>query len=116
MDARHIWRCEGAVPAVDVRADLVREGHRDDDPGAAGDRRASPRSAVHDRRADASGRRPPRRGAVPGVARAGGGPPRSRESRRVRRSLLTVGEIADLLAATDVFVTPYKGQEQVASG
>ena len=29
---------------------------------------------------------------------------------------LTVGEIADLLAATDVFVTPYKGQEQVASG
>ena len=29
---------------------------------------------------------------------------------------LTVGEIADLLAATDVFVTPYKGREQVASG
>ena len=29
---------------------------------------------------------------------------------------LAVGEIADLLAATDVFVTPYKGREQVASG
>ncbi|MDX6542065.1 MAG: hypothetical protein QOI71_3675, partial [Gaiellales bacterium] len=29
---------------------------------------------------------------------------------------LSIGEIADLLAATDVFVTPYKGREQVASG
>lgn len=29
---------------------------------------------------------------------------------------LAVGEIADLLAATDVFVTPYTGREQVASG
>jgi glycosyltransferase involved in cell wall biosynthesis len=29
---------------------------------------------------------------------------------------LALGEIADLLAATDVFVTPYKGREQVASG
>ncbi len=29
---------------------------------------------------------------------------------------LAIGEIADLLAATDVFVTPYKGREQVASG
>jgi glycosyltransferase involved in cell wall biosynthesis len=29
---------------------------------------------------------------------------------------LAVGEIADLLAATDVFVTAYKGREQVASG
>lgn len=29
---------------------------------------------------------------------------------------LAVGEIADLLAATDVFVTPYKGREQISSG
>ena len=29
---------------------------------------------------------------------------------------LTVGEIADLLAATDVFVTPYRGREQISSG
>jgi glycosyltransferase involved in cell wall biosynthesis len=29
---------------------------------------------------------------------------------------LAIGEIADLLAATDVFVTPYRGQEQIASG
>ncbi len=29
---------------------------------------------------------------------------------------LTIEEIADLLAATDVFVTPYKGREQIASG
>jgi glycosyltransferase involved in cell wall biosynthesis len=29
---------------------------------------------------------------------------------------LTVEEIADLLAATDVFVTPYRGREQIASG
>ena len=29
---------------------------------------------------------------------------------------LALGEIADLLAATDIFVTPYKGREQVASG
>ncbi len=29
---------------------------------------------------------------------------------------LTIDEIADLLAATDVFVTPYKGREQIASG
>jgi glycosyltransferase involved in cell wall biosynthesis len=29
---------------------------------------------------------------------------------------LSVEEIADLLAATDVFVTPYKGLEQIASG
>jgi glycosyltransferase involved in cell wall biosynthesis len=29
---------------------------------------------------------------------------------------LTVEEIADLLAATDVFVTPYTGREQIASG
>ncbi|HWL33910.1 MAG TPA: glycosyltransferase family 4 protein [Gaiellaceae bacterium] len=29
---------------------------------------------------------------------------------------LAVEEIADLLAATDVFVTPYKGREQIASG
>ncbi len=29
---------------------------------------------------------------------------------------LSVDEIADLLAATDVFVTPYKGREQIASG
>jgi glycosyltransferase involved in cell wall biosynthesis len=29
---------------------------------------------------------------------------------------LTIKEIADLLAATDVFVTPYRGREQVASG
>jgi glycosyltransferase involved in cell wall biosynthesis len=29
---------------------------------------------------------------------------------------LAIEEIADLLAATDVFVTPYKGREQIASG
>ena len=29
---------------------------------------------------------------------------------------LTIEEIADLLAATDVFVTPYRGREQIASG
>jgi glycosyltransferase involved in cell wall biosynthesis len=29
---------------------------------------------------------------------------------------LAIDEIADLLAATDVFVTPYKGREQIASG
>ena len=29
---------------------------------------------------------------------------------------LTIDEIADLLAETDVFVTPYKGREQIASG
>jgi glycosyltransferase involved in cell wall biosynthesis len=29
---------------------------------------------------------------------------------------LTVEEIADLLAATDIFVTPYRGREQIASG
>lgn len=29
---------------------------------------------------------------------------------------LTIEEIADLLASTDVFVTPYKGREQIASG
>ena len=29
---------------------------------------------------------------------------------------LTIEEIAELLAATDVFVTPYRGREQVASG
>ncbi len=29
---------------------------------------------------------------------------------------LTIEEIADLLAATDVFVTPYKGREQISSG
>jgi len=29
---------------------------------------------------------------------------------------LAVGEIADLLAATDVFVTPYSGREQISSG
>jgi glycosyltransferase involved in cell wall biosynthesis len=29
---------------------------------------------------------------------------------------LTIDEIADLLAATDVFVTPYRGREQIASG
>ncbi|RDI75441.1 Glycosyl transferases group 1 [Gaiella occulta] len=29
---------------------------------------------------------------------------------------LTVEEIADLLAATDVFVTPYRGREQITSG
>ena len=29
---------------------------------------------------------------------------------------LTIEEIADLLAATDVFVTPYAGREQIASG
>ena len=29
---------------------------------------------------------------------------------------LAVGEIADLLAATDVFVTPYRGREQISSG
>ncbi|HZB24172.1 MAG TPA: glycosyltransferase, partial [Gaiellaceae bacterium] len=29
---------------------------------------------------------------------------------------LSIDEIADLLAATDVFVTPYKGREQIASG
>ena len=75
-----------------------------------------PRSAVRDRRSDAS---------------RGG----HREGERYRASLeqavrdlgleehvefddrfLAVGEIADLLAATDVFVTPYKGREQVASG
>jgi glycosyltransferase involved in cell wall biosynthesis len=29
---------------------------------------------------------------------------------------LAIDEVADLLAATDVFVTPYKGREQIASG
>src|SRR4029078_5723621 len=29
---------------------------------------------------------------------------------------LELDEIADLLAATDVFVTPYRGREQIASG
>ena len=29
---------------------------------------------------------------------------------------LAIEEVADLLAATDVFVTPYKGREQIASG
>ena len=29
---------------------------------------------------------------------------------------LAIGEIADLLAATDVFVTPYRGREQISSG
>jgi glycosyltransferase involved in cell wall biosynthesis len=29
---------------------------------------------------------------------------------------LAIDEIADLLAATDVFITPYKGREQIASG
>ena len=29
---------------------------------------------------------------------------------------LAIDEIADLLAATDVFVTPYSGREQIASG
>ncbi len=29
---------------------------------------------------------------------------------------LAINEIADLLAATDVFVTPYKGREQISSG
>ncbi|MBA3348608.1 MAG: glycosyltransferase, partial [Actinobacteria bacterium] len=29
---------------------------------------------------------------------------------------LSVGDIADLLAATDVFVTPYRGREQISSG
>ena len=29
---------------------------------------------------------------------------------------LAIDEIADLLAATDVFVTPYRGREQIASG
>src|SRR4029077_6922616 len=29
---------------------------------------------------------------------------------------LTIDELADLLAATDVFVTPYRNREQIASG
>jgi hypothetical protein len=29
---------------------------------------------------------------------------------------LAIDEIADLLAATDIFITPYKGREQIASG
>ena len=75
------------VSALDVRADLGREGPRDGDRGAAGDRGAPSRGALRDRRAHASGHRAPRRRALPADARAGGARPRPRGSRRVRRSL-----------------------------
>ncbi len=75
------------LPALDVRADLARQGPRDGDRGAAGDRRAPPRGTLRDRRPHPSRRRAPRGRAVPADARAARARARARGSRRVRRPL-----------------------------
>ena len=109
--ARRLRAACRAVPALHLRADLGRQGHRDGDRGAARDRRAASRGAVPDRRADAPGGRASRR--------------RARTACRSSDAVLDLGledhvefddrflaidELADLLAATDVFVTPYRQQ------
>ena len=107
----------GSVPALDVRAPIGRQGPRDSDRGAAGDRRAAPRGPVPDRRAHPS-------------RRWLGARARSTALQLERQVVdlgleghvafddrfLSIDELADLLAATDVFVTPYSNREQIASG
>ena len=96
-----------ALPALHLRADLAGQGARDDDRRSAVDRRTPPRGAVPDRGAHPSA-----------VARREGEQYRLMLERRVvdlglddhvefDDRFLSVDELADLLAATDVFVTPY---------
>ena len=79
--------------------------------------RAASGGRLHDRRPHASRHRAPRGRAVPADARAA----RARaRSRRDTSSSTTASsrstQLSDLLAATDVFVTPYRSREQISSG
>ena len=75
------------VHAVDVRADLARQGAGDGDRGAAGDRRAPSGGRLRDRRANASRRRVSGGRAIPPHARTARARARPRRARRVRRPL-----------------------------
>ncbi len=86
-DARRLRPPAAPVPALDLRAPVRRQGHRDDARRDAGDRRATSRGAVPDRRAHASPGARREGEAYRAAARAQGGGARPRGPRRLRRSV-----------------------------
>ena len=116
-DARRVRAGAGALPALDVRADLRREGARDRNRGHGSHRRAAPRGALRDRRPHAPARSRVAKASSTGSASSGRVVDLGLDDHvEFDDRFLSVDELADLLAATDVFVTPYRNREQIASG